>query len=221
MTVNLSEPLDNFPNLLRMELETKRINEAQFDLIANIRFGRFEYGKRIFCLKKGKLTVKLTDAEVPLSNIKLDKEFPTEFDITFQEEAGKEKVSNVNVGLKNPGVGTGGKKTIKEGQGATAKEYQVRTEGEKEDPAWVFESKFPYKFLDGTLSKTDLAIIDIKKKPCSLVSTFRVESREDIHLLDDDSSGNTLKTVFARAAIKRFHEKVLQEKPYLSKQENS
>ncbi|MEL6440121.1 MAG: hypothetical protein AAFQ80_12800 [Cyanobacteria bacterium J06621_8] len=211
-----------------MELSTKRINEAQFDLVADIRFGKHEipirrYGRAIFGLKKGKLIVKLTNGETPLRNIKLNKKFQTVVEVKVQQEKGKEGQITGKLGGKTQGIGGETKQSSREGKEYTYKAYQVNTEGGLEDPTWVFECKIE-KFLEGILCESELACIDVKEKPCSLLATFEIKDSDDIYLVNGSlfwqkDITKTKTAVIYRMIVNRLVEELLQEKPYLSRQE--
>lgn len=211
-----------------MELETKGIDEACFDLVAVIRFGQHKiplkrYGEAIFGLRKGKLIVRLINGEVPLRNIKLDKEFQTEIAIKDQQEEGKEWQLMGKFGGRTQGIGAETKKASKEGQEYTYKDYQVKTEGGLEDPTWVFICKIE-KFLDGKLPETELATVNIKGKPCNLIATFEVDDSDDIYLVDGSlfwqkKITKKKSSAIYRMIVNRFVEELLREKPYLSRQE--
>lgn len=229
MTDKLPNPENRFENCVRMELETKGIDEVCFDLVANIRFGDHKipikrYGTAIFGLKKGKLIVKLTNGRVTVGNIKLDKEFQTVVEIKVQQEEGKEKQITGKLGGKTQGIGRDIKQGTKQGQEYTYKDSQVRTKGGLGDPTWFFEVKTNLEFLDGTLSKTDLATIDVEQKPCSLIATFELDDSDDIYLVNGSllwQKNITKKktAVLHRMIVNRLVEELLREQPYLSRQE--
>ncbi len=227
MITNPTNCENRFPNCVRMELEIKPIEEGSFDLVANIRFGEHtirtrSYGEATFGLRKGKLKVDLDKGEVPLKNIKLDKEFQTEVEIKVQQEEGKEQQSGVNIGWK-AGGSAGSKKASKEGQEFRYREYQVRTEGGNADPCWIFEAKYQ-EFLEGLLQNASLAIVDVKDKPCSLIATFKVENIEDIRLKNGKFLGIKNITKKKLAVVERWIanywiKNFLQNQTYLSKVE--
>lgn len=211
-----------------MELKTNRINEAQFDLVANIRFGEHRIpinnGEAVFGLRKGKLKVLLTNGKVSLENIKLDGEFQTEVEIKVKE--GKETGGQIDgkLGGKSQGIGGIVKNTSKQEKELSYKDYQVSTEGSLQDPAWVFEVKTNKEILEGLLKSADLAEVQVNAKPFSLLATFEVEDNQDIHLVNGSllwKKNITKKkmAVLERSIIKRWLQEILKEKPYLSRQE--
>ncbi len=211
-----------------MELKTRRINEAQFDLVANIRFGKHRIpinnGEAVFGLRKGKLKVLLTNGKVPLENIKLNGEFQTEVEITVKE--GKETGGQIDgkLGGKSQGIGGSVKSASKQEKELSYKDYQVSTEGDLQDPTWVFEVKTNKEILEGLLKSADLAEVQVNAKPFSLTATFEVENNQDIHLVNGSLLWQTNITkkkiaILERSIVNRWLKEILNEKAYLSLQE--
>ena len=226
MTTNPTICENRFPNCVRMELEIKPIDEDSFDLVANIRFGEYtiqtnSYGEATFGLRKGKLKVDLTNGQVPLKNIKLDKEFKTEVEIKFQQLEEKERQFGGNVGFK-AGVSAASKKNRTAGQELIIKKYQVRTEGGNTDPCWVFEAQYQ-DFLEGLLQDAELATVDTLERPCTLIVTFNINI-EDIYLINGKFLGikNITKkklTIVERWIATYWIKNFLQNQSYLSRVE--
>ena len=236
MKNSLPAPENRFPDCVRMELEIVQIQPEgflgriiqrepeQLDLILNIRFGKHREkifgGSVTFGLKRGELKVNLTNGEVPLRNFKLKDEFQTVVEKEVQEEEARK--SNIRAGLPaNLGITVTREETGKTAEKTKYKEYQVSTKGELKDPTWVFAVKTKREILQGLLQNAELASIDVKAKPCSLAATFNVPQPEDICLSDAKwllSEGITKKkwAIIERGIVRRFLDKKLRQKPYLS-----
>ena len=222
-TTNLVICENRFPNLLRMELEIKPLNEYSFKLLANIRFGQYtirtnNYGEVTFGLRKGKLKVELDKGVIPLKNIKLGKGFQKEVEIKVLREEEKEQQSELSIGWK---AGAAVKNVRSIGKEFLFREYQVRFEGELTHPCWVFEAKSE-KILEGFLMDTELAIVDVMEKPCLLIATFTIENMEDICLIDSKFLGIKNITKKKLAIVERWIAKywlaeLLKDQPYLSR----
>lgn len=220
---------NRFKNGLRMEIETKKVRmKKQFDLIASIRFGveqvSIRYGKAEFAIKKAKLTVNLTNGEVPLKNINLDKKLETEEEIKVKQEEAEEGNIGINVGWKNSGINASCKKISKNGQEYVVKEYLVKTEGGLTDPTWIFTTKTNNDILEGLLQKKSLATVNITKNPCELNITFEIENPEDICLVNGEIFNfkdleKKRAAIIERKIAHKFLDKVIKQKPYLSKAE--
>ncbi len=197
----------------------------QLDLVLNIRFGEHSEeifgGSVTFGLKRGELKVELTNGEVPLENIKLDNKFQTVVQKKVQVETASESQIGAAV-TANPGVRASSRETKKTAENVEYKEYQVRTKGGLKDPTWVFEVKTDKEILQGLLQDAELAIIDVKAKPCSLVATFNVTRPEDLRLTDAQwlwRKNITKKklAVIERGIVRHFLEKKVKLEPYLSR----
>ena len=230
---------NRFPDCLRMELEIVPIQleeimdrilqgePEQLNLILNMHFGKHReeiYGGSVtFGLKGGELKVELTNGEVPLKNIKLKDEFQTVVETEVQEEEGSE--SQVGAGVSaNLAATASRQETGRRAEKAKSQEYKVITKGGLNDPTWIFAVKTSREILQGLLQNADLASIDVKAKPCSLLATFYIAKPEDIRLSDADwlltkSITKTKMAIIERGIVRRFLEKKLREKPYMSKVE--
>jgi hypothetical protein len=239
--------INRFPNCVRMELELKPIlpkglkgilkglkgilkGAEQLDLVLSIRFGEHTEeiigGKVTFGLRRGELRVNLNNGEVPLKNIKLADKFQTEIETELQEELGKEDQVGISLSDK-PGFSASGKDTEKVSEKVKYLQYQFSTEGNRNSPTWIFVAvRIEEQILQGLLQETELATVDIKGKPCSVVATFGVTKLGDICLTDAEwlwvrNITKIRMAVIERAIVRNFFEDRLQQETYLSKVELS
>jgi hypothetical protein len=250
MINSLPDPENRFPNCVRMELEISPIQPQgifnkifnklclkepeQIDLILNIHFDEQQeeihyrsgnVGNITFGLKRGELKIELIDGEVLLKNIKLKNDFQTVVETEVQEEKGGEGQIGAQGALKSAGINVGTKTAKKKSVKVKTLESQVRTGGGTPDkPSWIFEVKTSKDILQGLLQKTELAIIDVKSKPCRLVATFVVRKTEDICITNGEllwSKNITKKkiAVIQRTIARLLLNEILNQKPYLSRVE--
>lgn len=203
----------------------------QLDLILNIHFGEHQEeihygsGNVTFGIKRGELTIKLTNAEIPLKNIKLEDKFQIVVETELQEERGGEIQTGVQVVLKNPGVTASKRIGNKKLEKIKNKEYQVRFGGGTLNQAtWKFEVTDKQEILKGQLRNTKLAAIDVKSRPCHLVITFNVNKLKYICITNGELFGSKdiVKqkiAVIQRAIARAWLDEILSQEPYLSRQE--
>ncbi len=217
------------PILPKVPIGLPQIAVEQLDLVLNIRFGEhteeIKGGSVTFGLKRGELKVSLTNGEVPLKNIKLRDAFQTVLETEVQEESGKENQLGVTL-VDKPGLSASIKEIGKTSEKVKYQRYQVSTKGELNKPTWTFIAQIREQILQGMLQDTDLATIDIKGTPCSLVATFCVTKPEDICITDAQWlwSKNITKigmAIIERGIVRKFLEEKLQQEPYLSQVELS
>lgn len=227
MTIKISDSENRYPSCIWIDLSTRRIDEARFDLIANLRFGQHEIsirnGKAIFGLKKGKLKVLLENGEVGVKDIHLDRVFATEisFKIENKQEAGAQ--IGAKLGGKTEGISANINQASTAGKEYEYKEYQVHTEGYLNDPTWIFQVKTERDILQGLLQNADLATVTLQAKPFTATATFEVMDDDDVYLIDGSLLWQKNITqikiaVLERSIVKRWLNFALQEKPYLSQQ---
>jgi hypothetical protein len=241
--VQPSEPENKCPDCIFVKLEGKQIprrfklNFRQPERAAtqqislkllisfNAQWESLKIGRIKFGLKGGELKLRLENCKMYYEDCKLH----APLDISIQQERQEQKSSKSRVGIEptwSDGQ-LGGKINFDtentNGRTDTFKvnAYQVSQKGSEENPTWVFEVETGEPFLKGRLAGTELGLVTVERKPCSIKATFEVSQR-DIHIVEAEDPWLINLIPEKRTVLDIiFAKKLLEHKltPYLSRAE--
>ncbi|MGL4501648.1 MAG: hypothetical protein ACRCU2_21440 [Planktothrix sp.] len=238
--VNQFEPENKCPDCVFLKLEIspvetktmglfKKKSDKIIQLLVTLSFNQQEekigFGTIRFGIKRGSLFLKLDDCLIPYEYRNLNDEFQTNFQIERQiKSSNKNKTSsNSSLALQEikAQVGSDREEISEETNSLKFNTYQVSTKGSENSPVWDFEVKTGEPCIKGTITKKELAKIEIKNIPCSVNAVFTAPVRE-VYLEGVDGIwiseiSRNKRAILERRIIKNYLHPKFQ--PYLSKQE--
>lgn len=231
-----SENGDRCPDCLSMNIEGRYTSQNLLDRLSNqpprsvdlyldIQFNEQWYevlGGRIkFGINGGELRLKIKGGKVSLDSRSLCSLLKLDVPIVRKKKATEKAKVGFKLGSREGDFSGEYEETNENTDEVEFTTCQVTTKGSDREPAWVFEEKQGEPVLKGLLKKTKLATLSMTEKPCIVLATFEVSSR-DIQLTAFEGIVQIEIIPEKRATLDRYFAKLLLKKqmqPYLSQQE--
>ncbi|MGL4503822.1 MAG: hypothetical protein ACRCU2_32475 [Planktothrix sp.] len=162
--------------------KSDKIIQILITLSFNQQEEKLSLGKIRFGIRRGSLSLQLENGLVPYEHRNFNDEFQTDFQITRQIKSSDKikKLFNLLFGVKETKgqIGSEIEESSEETDSLKFDIHQISTKGSEDFPAWDFEVKTGEPYIKGTITKKELAKIDIQDIPCSINAIFTVSLGE-------------------------------------------